>query len=316
MDEPAVEPKLLPPPRSSSNAKKILISLLVVFMLASGTMIAYLFGTKKITLKNIATEQGYKSFYFIPEDRSYEAIFVYKWEYPKLLWRFEKLTTEQGKSLVQRRFLHIGQTEEEVRRQGWIDQSFIEWSPGEPLPSGEINIPTDKGCWFQLDVTMTVKPQFGQTNTETSSTFQSERVIINNCLQVPPTATPTLTPTLTPSPTPTGTVTPTVTPSVSPTLSPTPGQTSCSTLQAYKVTGSGDLTLASEIKAGDVIRFIITPVGLVDKAAVRIKKDGVDFRTLSCQKLTAENKWTVDFLFEANAGYEAVGYVKSGGVWK
>lgn len=312
MEYPAEEPKLLPPPHSSNNLKRVLIGLLLFFCLTAGAMAVYLVGTKKLTFKNIATEQGYKTLYFIPENKSYEAILVYKWEYPKLIWRFEKMTTTQGKTIMQRRFLHVGQTEEEVRRFGWIDQSLIEWSPGDALPSGEINVPQDKGCWFQLDVTLTVKPQFGQTNTETDSTFQSERAIIENCLQVPPTATPTPTVVLTATPTPTGILTPTVTPSIS----PTPGQTSCSLLQAFKIGGSDVLTPVTEIKAGDMIRFILTPVGIVDKAAVRINKNGALLKTISLQKLSSENKWTADSVFESDGSYETIGFVKTGGIWK
>lgn len=229
--------------------KKLLFGIIITLVLAVVSILTvyYLRTKRQVTQKKAAGE--FKTFIFKPADNSYEAVFSYKWEYPKFIWRFDKLTCAVGKTLGQRRFLHVGQTEEEVQKGGWLDQSYIPWNPGDPLPSGEITVPQDRGCWFQLDMAMTIKPQYGQTVDETSGTSRSERAVIDGCGQlptptstgIPPTATPilptatpthpavlTATPTGTPpSPTPTAvnpSLTPTTTPVV-PTITPIPTAT-------------------------------------------------------------------------------------------
>ena len=162
--------------------------------------------------------------YFKPASNSYNVIFNYKWQYPKFIWWFSKMTCGSGKSLVQRRFLHIGQTDLEVRSGGWIDQSSIEWSPGNPLPSGEVVVPTDQGCYYQFDMAMTIKPQFGQTKDETDFIERTDRSIIPGCGS--PTPTPTPVPSIIP---PRPTATPTRTPTPTRGASPTPTRTSTPT---------------------------------------------------------------------------------------
>lgn len=235
--------------------KKLLLGIIITIILAGVSLLTlYYLRTQRQAVQKKAAEE-FKTFYFKPDDNSYEAVFSYKWEYPKLIWRFDKLTCDAGKTLGQRRFLHVGQTEGEVQREGWIDQSYIAWNPGEPLPSGEITVPQDRGCWFQLDVTMSIKPQNGQTSEETNAISRAERALIAGCGQVstpiptqtppvitpiPPTATPTrptvltATPTRIPSsPTPTlilPTTTP-ILPRATPTLvlTSTPGPSSTPT---------------------------------------------------------------------------------------
>lgn len=193
--------------------KKLLFGIIITLVLAAASSLSvyYIRTRRQVTQKKAAGE--FKTFDFRPADNSYEAVFSYRWEYPKFIWRFDKLTCAAGNTLGQRRFLHVGQTEEEVLKGGWIDPStYIAWNPGDPLPSGEITVPPGSGCWFQLDVAMTIKPQYGQTVDEHSGTSRSERATIPGCSLLPP-STPTL-----PPPTSTG-IPPTATPIV---LTPTP----------------------------------------------------------------------------------------------
>lgn len=210
--------------------RSLLLFLTTIGLMATSLLVVYSIRTQRQEIRKQAAEE-FKSLYFTAVDESvppvviYEAIMSYKFEYPKFIWRFDKLTCTNDKTLVQRRFLHIGKTMDEVAREGWIDQSVFQWSLGDPLPSGEVNILLDKGCFFQLDATMTVKPKFGQTKDETNGINKSDKGTISGCGQIQPSLTPTLTPTVVPSiqPTPTPvrnvSLTPTQTPSPKPTSS-------------------------------------------------------------------------------------------------
>lgn len=204
--------------------RSLLLFLTTIGLMATSLLVVYSIRTQRQEIRKQAAEE-FKSLYFTAVDESvppvviYEAIMSYKFEYPKFIWRFDKLTCTNDKTLVQRRFLHIGKTMDEVAREGWIDQSVFQWSPGDPLPSGEVTIPSDKGCFFQLDATMTIKPRFGQTKDETNNIEKNDKGIISGCGQVQPSLTPTSIPSIQPTPTPIRGISPTVT------LSPTPTAT-------------------------------------------------------------------------------------------
>lgn len=208
--------------------RSLLLFLTTIGLIATSLLVVYSIRTQRQEIRKKAAEE-FKSLYFIAADGSYEVIMSYKFEYPKFIWKFDKLTCANDKALVQRRFLHIGKTVAEVVREGWIDQSFFQWSPGDPLPSGEVNIPLDKGCFFQFDVTMTIKPRFGQTSEETNGIDKGDSGTISGCAlapTVPPTPTPTtvIPPTATPAQ-PRSTSTPTNVPTATVTLRLSPTST-------------------------------------------------------------------------------------------
>lgn len=200
--------------------RSLLLFLTTIGLIATSLLVVYSVRTQRQEIRKQAAEE-FKSLYFAAPDGSYEAVMSYKFEYPKFIWRFDKLTAANDKTLVQRRFLHIGKTAEEVVREGWIDQSVFQWSLGDPLPSGEVAIPLDKGCFFQLDATMTIKPIYGQTKDETNGINKSDKGAISGCGQVQPSLAPTVIPTVQPTPTPVREISPTVTLSPAPTATVT-----------------------------------------------------------------------------------------------
>lgn len=103
-------------------------------------------------------------------------------------------------------------------------------------------------------------------------------------------------------------------------ISPTPSTTPivCVSMTASKPAGG---SLAS-LKVGEVVQFVVTPsdpLAVVEAAAVRIMKNGVKVVDLMAkQSGTDSDKWTATYTIpEGGEGnYEALGFIKVGGVWK
>lgn len=230
--------------------KKVILSIFIAIALAATSfVIFYYFKTQRQALPKKAAGE-FKSISFILKDSKNasnlcEGSFAYKWESLKFIWKFEGLSCTPGWVLVHRRILHVGVTEEEVIREGWIDRLDGIWTPGDPLPANLDGVDaTNKGCWYQLDLQLSIKPQNTGTDQEDGQFEKSDRDEIPDCGNLP-SPTPTVTINLTPTPTPTEGVTPT------PTGTPVPGESGCDYLSADKTSGNLPLSVTFKGKGSD-----------------------------------------------------------------
>lgn len=269
--------------------KKLLIFLATIGLIIITAVVVYYLQTQRQEIEKKAAGD-FKQLYFLCQNAGcygtsdgaaaykYEAILSYKFEYPKFIWKFDKLSCADKMVLVQRAYLHVADTWEGVKRENVAGGISFEWSPGGPLPSGEIDV-SGKGCFFQLDGAMTIKENNSkQQDDEKNFVSNSTGGAIEGCEQTQPTATPTtgISPTVTQRPSPTLTPTPTaglsptasVTPLNTPTLTPIPptstpfptstpmpsNESFCDYIAANPVSGQAPLTVSFSGKGYDKTR--------------------------------------------------------------
>lgn len=204
---------------ASKKMRFILIVLIFIFTLLN-INVGYKLLTEKQIYKSKAEGVGEKVMVFDQPD--WHAEFVYRWEYPKFYWSLRNLRVKSQYKIMHRRFLHIGETKEVVRREGWPNDNSLQWNIGDPAPSGEVEVPRNRGCWFQLDVQMAMNSISRGGADEEQKDEKSDVGMITNCSS---TEIPTPTVTITPSPTATEAPTPTPTNTPIPTATSTPGPT-------------------------------------------------------------------------------------------
>lgn len=207
----------------NKKMRLILIGLIFIFTLVN-IYVGYKLLTEKQIYKSKAEGVGEKVMVFKKDHWSAE--FVYRLEYPKFYWNLRNLSITKDKyKILLNSFLHIGATREEVQKEGLIKNISLQWNVGDPAPSGEIDLPRDKGCWFQLDVQMAINSISEGGDNREEPDEKSDFGEITNCSSIEiPTPTATVTPGLTTTQTPTPTL-PELTNTPVPTATSTPGPT-------------------------------------------------------------------------------------------
>lgn len=211
---------------SNKKMRLILLGLIFIFTIIN-VYVGYELLTKKQVYKSKAEGVVEKTMVF--KHDNWYADFVYRFEYPKFYWSLKNLKVDPGYKILLNGFLHVGIDRPSVQREGTIGTMSGQWITGDSPLSGEINIPNNIGCWFQLDVQMTINEinAGGTRDPNIPTDEQSEVGEIPDCISDIPTPTvttpvaPTITPMLTNTPAPTATSTP------GPTATPPPVSIGC-----------------------------------------------------------------------------------------